>query len=109
MDFTRHSLQRFTERFPNLLSKGVDPKTTMLNVFGASSIDKRFKNNSAYMVYLMSRYGDNDFTFRVNGDVLFICKNVTIITIVDRNDTSSEGYKNHGESRNRYKKRSVAA
>lgn len=109
MDFTRHSLQRFTERFPKLLPKGVDPKAMMLQVFGASSIDKRFKNNSAYMVYLLNRYGDNDFIFRVNGDVLFICKGGTIITIVDRNDTSSEGYKNHGECRNRFKKRSVAA
>lgn len=109
MDFTRHSLQRFTERFPHLIAKHADAKRTMLDVFGESSIDKRFKNNTAYMVYLLNRYGDNDFTFRVNGDVLFICKNATIITIVDRSDTSNAGYKNHGESRNRFKKRSIAA
>lgn len=109
MEFTRHALQRFTERFRHLHQNNVSHDFTMRDYFRVATIDKSFKNNTAYMVYLLEKYGHNDFEFRVHGDILFICKSKLVITIVDRNDTTSGGYKNHGENRSRFKKRSVSA
>jgi hypothetical protein len=69
--------------------------------------DGRLKNNTKYMVYLMERYGDFDFEYRVNGRVLFICRNNTVITVLDTEMRGSTAHQSLGTSKSRYQSRTA--
>lgn len=109
MNWTKHALERFTTRFPKLIEAGVSPVVCMFRVFKEAKPDNRFRNNTAYLVYLSEKYGDFDFEFLVNGDVAFICRGNTIVTVINRNRPLGHRHRNHlGEVKQGYKKRANA-
>ena len=104
MHYTRHATKRFVERFPKLCYNAT-PFDAINNCFKGASLNKSTKNNTAYMVFLYERYGDNNFDFYENGDVLFICKGGMVVTVLNRNDPSSPIYRTHGSSKVRFSNR----
>lgn len=84
--YTNHAVDRFKERFPHLQVKGQSPLVTFHRVFTGAKLDRSFLNDTKRLVYMMEKYGDYDQNYYVNGDIVFVTKQRTVITVMDRHD-----------------------
>ena len=106
MYYTRHAQEQFSKRFPQLQTD----KTVLIslhNCFQTAERSKRLKNNTAYLSYLYDRYGPYDYEFWVNGPCLFVAKDGTVITVMDRDDPNSMAHKIHGRSKHSFSSRNI--
>lgn len=86
--FTRHAIERFEERFGHMIEKGASTTQALAGVFYNSEVDRSFLNNTKLMVSLGERYGyDKPFEIRVADDIVFICRQRSLITLYNRHNS----------------------
>ena len=84
--FTNHAVDRFKERFPQLIEDS--PTKALACHFYAAQTDNSFKNNSLFMMKLGEKYGyDAVFDFRVTDDIVFVVRERRLITLFGRQDS----------------------
>lgn len=76
-NLSRHAIDRLFERHPLIFARipegENERRSVAYRVLQDATIDKRFINDTRFMVYLREKYGfDNDLSFFRNGDVLFV-------------------------------------
>jgi Asp-tRNA(Asn)/Glu-tRNA(Gln) amidotransferase B subunit len=91
MIYTRHAVDQLKARFPSLITKDEAPKVTFHKVFSEAKETKRFLNNTNYLVYMLEKYGDCDCKYFENGDMVFIVRGETVVTVIDRNTPPFKG------------------
>lgn len=80
-NFSKHSIDRFKERFPKLIENN-NPIKTIANLLYSAQEDRRCINNTNFMTYIYETYGyDNPMTLYVNDNVLFLCREDTLVTV----------------------------
>ena len=84
--YTKHAVQRFTQRFPHLVEKGTAPIVCLHRAFQDARPDRSFLNNSRRIVWMVENYGDFNFDYFINGEVVFVARDQTLITVIHRDD-----------------------
>ena len=87
MIFSKHAQERLVERFPQTLKISGNPLIRIQQAFAGATPDRSFKNNTAYLAFLVDRYGDCDYQFFVKGQIVFMCKDETVVTVLDRDES----------------------
>lgn len=81
--FTQHSIQRFRERFPDVIKNYEGNKLRALaDMFYGATENKAIKNNTSFMTYVYTHHGYEPMDFYVNGKALFICREENLVTVV---------------------------
>lgn len=102
--FSVHAVERFTERFPRIVSDNDGNNfRAIYNTYYASTINNSIKNDTMFMTHIYENHGYNDFTITVNDDVVFIVKEHVVVTVlpsesyIGKRVTSraGAGYKKH--------------
>ena len=61
--YTNHAVERFVERFPDLLQAGVAPKVSLHRAMQGASHERGFMNDSRRIVWMLEKYGDFNFEY----------------------------------------------
>jgi hypothetical protein len=85
--FSSHAIERFKERFPDLIGKDESVNLAARRSFEGATLDKSFLNDSRRIVYMMETYGDYNYDFYIKGKVVFVVRDNTCITVIPRNGT----------------------
>jgi hypothetical protein len=88
--YTNHAVERFSQRFPELLVEGVSPKVCLHRAFQGATLERGFMNDSRRIVWMLENYGDFNFDYYVKGDVVFVTRDERVITVINRNDTGMQ-------------------
>lgn len=104
--YTNHAVDRFKERFPALMEKGVHVKVTLHRLMQSATRERASSNDSRRLVYMMEKYGDWNFDYFVSGDVVFVAREDRVVTVIDRHDGGMK--KLLGSNKPNYKKRPPA-
>jgi Ca2+-binding EF-hand superfamily protein len=86
MNYTKHAIERFKTRFPELRKKDQHDKVTFHQLFTAAKETKRFINNTEFLVYLIERYGDYNNKYFENGDMIFVVVNDLVVTVMNADE-----------------------
>lgn len=86
MGYTRHAVERFTERFPERLEAGVSPKVCLHRAFQGASLERGFMNDSRRIVWMLEKFGDFNYDYYVKDDIVFVTREGSCITVMNRHD-----------------------
>jgi hypothetical protein len=107
LDYTRHAVERFEERFPELKDEGVHAKVALHRAFQGATRDRSFLNDTRRIAFMVDKYGDFNYDFYIKGKVVFVVRDERCITVIHRDDTGMT--KMFGTSSpSRFRKKSVA-
>lgn len=90
MDYSKHAVERFVERFPDHLEAGVAPKVSMHRAFQGASLERGFMNDSRRIIWMLEKYGDFNFDYYLNGKMVFITREGICITVINRDDSGMQ-------------------
>lgn len=90
MGYTNHAVDRFVERFPELLEAGVHPKVCIHRAFQGASLERGFMNDTRRIVWMLEKYGDFNYDYYVKGNIVFVTRDGTVITVMNRNDVGMQ-------------------
>lgn len=102
---TNHARSRFMERFKIDKKQNVD--ALIHESIKSATLERGFMNDTQRMVWMLEKYGDFKFDYYVNAEMVFVTKNKTIITIINRNDSGMRnmfGSKSQGRFRKKISK-----
>lgn len=81
--FTDHAVKRFCERFKNRIEDGMTFRS-FSKLFYSSKENKSLHNNTRFMTHVYETHGyEVQPCFRVFENMLFICKNDVVITVIN--------------------------
>ena len=82
--FSRHAINRFKERFPEIVAEyeGNTPRA-LAKMYYNSSIDNSIKNNTKFMLFVHEKHGYDSITFSLKDNAIFVCKGETLVTVMD--------------------------
>ena len=105
--FTKHSQERFEERFPELLKKESSLIETMRDTLGKATHERGFMNDTRRLVWMLEKYGDFNYDYYLADKVVFVCRDDRIITVIHRDDFGMQ--KMFGSTKvSRFRKRASA-
>lgn len=105
--YTKHAVERLKERFPDRLEEGVHPLVMMNRLFSKATRDRSFINNSKMIVKMLMEKGDFNYDYYVNGDIVFVVTNDTVVTVIDRGDSGMRNVLG-AKTTSRFRKRASA-
>lgn len=104
MRWTKHAEERFEERFPELWSPNMTRYQNLDAAFKGATLERGFMNDSRRIVWMLEKFNDFNFDYYLKGKVVFITRNNSIITVINRDDSGMQ--KIFGSSvQPRYKKK----
>lgn len=85
-DYSKHAVDRLKERFPNLLEANVHPKVVLHRLMSSATRERSFMNDTRRIVWMLEKYGDWNYDYYVNGDVVFVTREGMVVTLINRGD-----------------------
>jgi Ca2+-binding EF-hand superfamily protein len=85
--FSHHAIQRWKERFPNIVRENDGNVVgSLAKEFYSATEYRAIINNTAFMAHVYDTYGTEkgDFHFYTSDKSVFICREKTVITLYDR-------------------------
>jgi hypothetical protein len=85
--FSGHAISRWAERFPELIkSWDADAVSSLAKEFYKSEPYRAILNNTSFMANVYEKYGSDrgEFQFYTTDEVVFICRDKTMITLYER-------------------------
>ena len=86
MDYSRHAVERFSERFPDLVPAGISAKVAMHRAFQGASLERGFMNDTRRLVIMLEKYGDFNFDYYLKDKMVFVTRDGVVITVMHRDD-----------------------
>lgn len=83
---TNHARDRFAERFPGSIKTGESVDICINRAISRATLERGFMNDTRRIVWMLEKYGDFNFDYYVNDEMVFVTKDGVIITIMNRND-----------------------
>jgi hypothetical protein len=108
LHYTKHAVDRFIERFPELIQAGVSAKVCLHRAFQGASLERGFMNDARFIVMMLEKYNDFNYDYYVKGDIVFACREGSVLTVMNRGDFGMQkllGPKSHS----RFRKKTVSA
>lgn len=90
MHYSRHAVERFVERFPEAVEKGVPTKVCMHRAFQGASLERGFMNDTRRIVWMLEKYGDFNYDYYLKGKMVFLTKDDTVLTVINRDDVGMQ-------------------
>ncbi|ADM79882.1 hypothetical protein phiAS5_ORF0039 [Aeromonas phage phiAS5] len=88
VNFTRHVLTRFKERFPDMLVEGQSVASAISRDFYKSKLESSIKNNTRFMTFIYERHGYNPVDFYVSDRVIYLVREGDqLVTVYDKKDS----------------------
>ncbi len=85
-DYSRHAVERFSERFPELLEEGVSAKVSLHRSMKGASHERGFLNDTRRLVWMLEKYGDFNFDYYLKDKIVFVTRDGVVITVIHRDD-----------------------
>ena len=87
--FTRHSIQRFSQRLRYIV-KDNDVVKSMACELYRSKPNNAVKNNTKFMTYVQEKHGYDAFDFLISDHAVFVCKQDKLITVYPKSGSMFE-------------------
>lgn len=85
-NYSKHAVERLKERFPHLLQPGMPPKVILHRLMSKATRERGFMNDTRRIVWMLEKYGDWNYDYYVNGDVVLLTREGVVITLINRGD-----------------------
>lgn len=86
LDYTKHAVDRFIERFPERIQAGVSAKVCLHRAMQGATLERGFMNDSRRIVWMLDKYGDFNYDYYVKEDMVFACREGRVLTVMNRDD-----------------------
>lgn len=90
MRWTKHAEERFEERFPEMWSANMTRYQNLDAAFKGATLERGFMNDSRRIVWMLDKYGDFNYDYYLKGNAVFITRNNSIITVINRKDSGMQ-------------------
>lgn len=108
-DYSRHAVERFEQRFPEHIESGVPTRVALHRAFQGAKLERGFMNDTSRLVYMLEKYGDFNFDYYLNDEMVFVTRDGVVITVMNRDDMGMQRmFGSRTQSRFRKKQRCPA-